>query len=392
MNMREEIINQHLIDPELCIRCNNCEEKCPTGAVTNDGRNYVVNAELCNACMSCTPGCPTGAINVWRPVRKDAAYSTTEQYQWTELPAADAALVTDEGAPQVAAGRGAPASAMQPRENLYTRNAPAIAVVKSNQRITDPASSSDIHHIVLGFGSTDFPFFEGQSIGILPPGLNTEGKPHQMRLYSIASKRDGEENVRGNLALTIKRVVDEYQGQPYHGICSNYVCDLSVGTEVEVVGPFGASFLMPDDQEATIVMICTGTGIAPMRGMIEQRYSAIGYRQGKLALFYGGRTVQDLPYHAELKQLPTDFLDFHIALSRVPNVDRLYVQDLIEKRPQQVASWLTDDNCYIYMCGLKGMESGVLDAFAAVCEKQNLNWETIQAGLDENHRLHIETY
>lgn len=49
---------QHLIDPEICIRCNTCEATCPVGAVTHDDVNYVVDAEKCNVQdrMRATPG------------------------------------------------------------------------------------------------------------------------------------------------------------------------------------------------------------------------------------------------------------------------------------------------------------------------------------------------
>ena len=60
------VIRQHLIDPEICIRCNTCEATCPVGAITHDSRNYVVDAEKCNLCMACIPPCPTGSIDNWR--------------------------------------------------------------------------------------------------------------------------------------------------------------------------------------------------------------------------------------------------------------------------------------------------------------------------------------
>jgi benzoyl-CoA 2,3-epoxidase subunit A len=47
------VIKQHLIDPEICIRCNTCEATCPVGAITHDDRNYVVDADKCNLCMAC---------------------------------------------------------------------------------------------------------------------------------------------------------------------------------------------------------------------------------------------------------------------------------------------------------------------------------------------------
>ena len=47
-----EVLRQHLIDPEICIRCNTCEETCPVDAITHDERNYVVDAAMCNCCMA----------------------------------------------------------------------------------------------------------------------------------------------------------------------------------------------------------------------------------------------------------------------------------------------------------------------------------------------------
>jgi benzoyl-CoA 2,3-epoxidase subunit A len=81
------VIKQHLIDPEICIRCNTCESVCPVGAVTHDSRNYVVDADRCNLCMACIPPCPTGSIDNWRSMPRTKAYSVEEQLQWDVLPA-----------------------------------------------------------------------------------------------------------------------------------------------------------------------------------------------------------------------------------------------------------------------------------------------------------------
>ena len=80
------LIRQHLIDPEICIRCNTCEATCPVGAITHDSRNYVVDAEKCNLCMACVPPCPTGSIDNWRTVPAATAYSVEAQLGWDELP------------------------------------------------------------------------------------------------------------------------------------------------------------------------------------------------------------------------------------------------------------------------------------------------------------------
>src|ERR1700756_3028901 len=81
-----EVLRQHLIDPEIFIRCNACEETCPIDAITHDGNNYVVKADVCNGCMACVPPCPTGAIDNWRPLLKADAYSIDEQFSWDVLP------------------------------------------------------------------------------------------------------------------------------------------------------------------------------------------------------------------------------------------------------------------------------------------------------------------
>ena len=75
---------QHLIDPEICIRCNTCEATCPVGAITHDDRNYVVDADVCNYCMACIAPCPTGSIDNWRIVA--TPYPLDEQFAWSELP------------------------------------------------------------------------------------------------------------------------------------------------------------------------------------------------------------------------------------------------------------------------------------------------------------------
>ncbi len=83
MDMTDTIvIKQHLIDPEICIRCNTCEATCPVGAITHDSRNYVVDADKCNFCMACVPPCPTGSIDNWRTMPKVTAYSVADQLTW----------------------------------------------------------------------------------------------------------------------------------------------------------------------------------------------------------------------------------------------------------------------------------------------------------------------
>jgi benzoyl-CoA 2,3-epoxidase subunit A len=432
MSTEETLIQQHLIDPEICIRCNTCEATCPVGAITHDARNYVVDADKCNLCMACVPPCPTGSIDNWRTMPRIKVYSLQEQLGWDELPAelsADA-LVELGGAPGAAAQAEAvvqnaavssaasvaaaatgtrfhsgaygatvpPWSAAHAYTQLYgpkAAQASLTATVTGNVRVTEVGSDYDTHHIVLDFGRTPFPVLEGQSIGILPPGLDERGKPHHARQYSIASPRNGERPGYNNVSLTIKRVLQDHDGQPVRGVGSNYMCDLQVGDQVQVIGPFGASFLMPNHPRSHIVMICTGTGSAPMRAMTEwrRRLRASGkFEGGKLMLFFGARTPQELPYFGPLSKLPKDFIDTEFAFSRVPGSPKRYVQDAMRDRAADLVDLLQDPDAYFYVCGLKSMEEGVVMALRDIAQAAGLDWEALGVALKQQGRLHLETY
>ncbi|CAM2163412.1 Benzoyl-CoA oxygenase component A [Paraburkholderia sacchari] len=420
-----EILRQHLIDPEICIRCNTCEETCPVDAITHDGVNYVVKADVCNACMACVPPCPTGAIDNWRNVLKAEAYGIDEQFGWDELPtqnptvgapaasalAAASTASANGNAPQAAAAqndgdaapgsgsdmvRGAtvpPWSAARPYVQLYTHKAPTTATVVGNYRLTDASTESDIHHIVLDFGTMPFPVLEGQSIGILPPGKSADGRTHHARQYSVASPRDGERPGYNNVSLTVKRVTRDYSGNATDGVCSNYLCDLKKGDVVSVIGPFGNTFLMPNHPNSHLLMICTGTGSAPMRAMTEyRRRRRLKGATGKLMLFFGARTQQELPYFGPLMNLPKDFIDTNLAFSRTPGQPKRYVQDAMRERAVDVAQLLKDGNTHIYVCGLKGMEDGVLQVLGEIAQAHGMTWDALWERLKREGRLHLETY
>ena len=424
--MSDAILDQHLIDPEICIRCNTCEASCPIGAITHDSNNYVVDADKCNFCMACVPPCPTGAIDNWRKVLRVQAYSTDAQLGWDELPAplppealedansapeatsqADAATASSavgfdaQQTHAVALAQGAtlpPWSAAHAYTNLYGPKASQTSVtatVTGNVRVTEVGKEYDTHHIVLDFGALPFPVLEGQSVGIVPPGTDERGKPHHARQYSIASPRNGERPGYNNLSLTVKRVLEDHDGQPVRGVASNYLCDLQVGDTVQVIGPFGHSFLMPNHPKSHIVMICTGTGSAPMRAMTEwrRRLRASGkFDSGKLMLFFGARTREELPYFGPLQNLPKDFIDTSFAFSRAEGQPKTYVQDLLRERAADVAAMLADPNAYFYVCGLKAMEEGVLLALQDVAQGAGMDWAQVSAQLRDHARLHLETY
>ncbi|MEO8058382.1 MAG: benzoyl-CoA 2,3-epoxidase subunit BoxA [Burkholderiales bacterium] len=403
------LIKQHLIDPEVCIRCNTCEETCPVDAITHDDRNYVVNAEVCNACGACLSPCPTGSIDHWRIVERAKVFTLQEQLGWDELPTteqagattADDSLATlvggDEAPTQVNAAVSPsstkpPHSAAVPQTHLHGVKNPISATVAGNLRLTGEHASGDVRHIVLDFGSLPFPVLEGQSIGIIPPGADAHGRPHHPRMYSVASPRTGEREGYNNLSLTVKRVVESDAVEPIPGVCSSFVCDLQKGDTVQVTGPFGASFLMPNHAGSNILMVCTGTGSAPMRAMTEHRRRLRAAGQavpGRLMLFFGARRPEELPYFGPLTKLPAEFINTQLAFSRVPGQPRQYVQDRMRERAADVAELLRGDSC-VYLCGLKGMETGVLEALRDA--GAGIDWPALHQRLVDEGRFHVETY
>jgi benzoyl-CoA 2,3-dioxygenase component A len=398
MNLPAGFVRQHLIDPEMCARCNGCEESCTRHAITHDYRNYVVDVERCDYRMDCIKACSTGAIDNWRIVPAAAAYPLEEQLAWQELPPPrplEGSVEADAvAAALVQAGRRAhaPASAARPSVNLFTPAAPGVATIIENRALTAPADGAEVRHIVLAFDGTPCPVLEGQSIGVIPPGSDSEGRPHHVRLYSVANARDGERAGSGAVAFTVKRVRQDHAGRPARGVCSNYLCDLPAGSRIQVTGPVGDTFLMPDKPGRPLLMICTGTGIAPMRGMIQRRLRVPRESGGPLYLFYGGRTPAELPYRDELQRLPDGFLDVHLALSREPGQPRTYVQDLLRRQSELITQLVLHERCYVYLCGLTGMEHGVHEALSDILREAGADWDQLLPQFLTQGRYHVEVY
>jgi len=388
-------VKQHLIDPEICIRCYTCEMTCPIGAIEHDDNNVVVNFDVCNFCMDCIPVCPTGSIDEWRIV--DTPYTLEQQFEMDELPeqadieaappsgdenAADpiAALLAE--AHKGAGGKAkAPVTASKPTVNMYNLGKPAKMKVQGNYRLTDDPDH-DVRHIILDPGALPFPVLEGQSVGIIPPGADTEGKAHLPRLYSISSPRDGERPGYHNISLTVKR--------EQHGMASNYLCDLETGAEVNVTGPFGATFLMPGASDAHLLLICTGTGSAPMRAFTMQRQRSGA--TGGMTMFFGARTPKSLPYFGPLKKVPASLMTQHLVFSREEGKSREYVQDRIVAEHDAVAELLADSRTHIYICGLRGMEEGVEKALTSIVESMGQQWTSLRDSMRDEGRYHVETY
>merc|ERR1712187_511752 len=113
----------------------------------------------------------------------------------------------------------------------------------------------------------------------------------------------------------------------YRGVCSNFICDLSEGDEVLITGPVGTEMLLPQDDDAAIIMLAAGTGIAPMRSYLRLLFSdkaganADGSRKfkGLAWLFMGVPYSKSLLYDDEHKDYTDKYPDqfrYDYAVSR----------------------------------------------------------------------------
>ena len=214
-----------------------------------------------------------------------------------------------------------------------------------------------------------------------------------MRLYSIASARDGERPNTNNLALAVKRIVERNPaGREVRGIASNWLCDLQVGETVEVIGPFGSTFLMPDDPDADLLMICTGTGVSPFRGFTHRRRRTAPNANGKLYLFYGARSADELPYFGPLQGYTQSELHRELVYSRPQGSEKEYVQDRLRRRDAEIAALLRKDTTHIYVCGMRGLDEGVEAALSEIARHHGVDWAGLRPELRRTGRLHVETY
>ena len=167
-----------------------------------------------------------------------------------------------------------------------------------SERITPASSPEEVRNLVFSTEDLSFDGQTGQCIRVLAPGQF--GNKHHARLYSIADVDDcGSEATEFTLCVRRCHYVDDFNGQEYPGVASNYLCDLQPGAGIRFQGPVGYPFAVPDDPKADLLMIGMGTGIAPFRGLVRNIYRRNGGWQGRVRLFHGARSGLEMLYMNE---------------------------------------------------------------------------------------------
>jgi len=290
--------------------------------------------------------------------------------------------------------------------NTYKNKAPFTGKVVSTKRIVGPKATGETCHIIIDHKG-DFPYWEGQSWGVIPPGTKENGKPHNVRLYSIASSRYGDDMTGKTGSLCVRRATYwcpelKADDPAKKGICSNFLCDTSAGDEVMMTGPAGKVMLMPEEDPTTdYIMVATGTGIAPYRGFIRRLFNedtpAARAYKGEAWLFLGVANTDALLYDDEFQDAKSRFpenLRIDYALSREQTNSKggkMYIQDKVEEYADEVFTKL-ENGAHIYFCGLKGMMPGIQDMLKGVAAKKNIDYDEWLKGLKKAKQWHVEVY
>ncbi|MBD1840662.1 MULTISPECIES: ferredoxin--NADP reductase [unclassified Coleofasciculus] len=291
--------------------------------------------------------------------------------------------------------------------NIYRPNNPFIGKCLSNEELVGEGGIGTVRHLIFDISQGDLRYLEGQSIGIIPPGNDNKGKPHKLRLYSIASTRHGDKVDDKTVSLCVRQL--EYKhpetGEMVYGVCSTHLCNLQVGDDVKITGPTGKEMLLPEDPNVNVIMLATGTGIAPFRAylwrMFKENERAVNtdYEYKGLAwLIFGIPTSPNILYKEELEELQQQYPEnFRLtyAISREqknPEGGRMYIQDRVAEHADELWKMIQQENTHTYICGLKGMEGGIDEALSAAAAKDGVTWSEYQRTIKKAGRWHVETY
>ncbi len=264
------------------------------------------------------------------------------------------------------------------------------AQVLTSQRITSEDSEDEVRDMELEINGF-LPVQVGQNVGVLAPGQPEFGQEHHLRLYTIADVPTTSDSGDTRIRLCVKRCwyIDDYSGERYPGIASNYLCDLLPGDELTVTGPYGQAFEIPEEADATLVLIGAGTGIAPFRAFIKHLYQHRPDFCGKVWLFHGARTGLELLYRNDLQN---DFAQYYdretfeaiAALSKRPHwSDAIDWQGALASRGEEIWKMLANSKTYVYLAGLEKIRDELDEVFrqlAGKAEKWNRRRAELVAG------------
>jgi ferredoxin--NADP+ reductase len=275
----------------------------------------------------------------------------------------------------------------------YQRTETLTATVLSNSRLTPP-EAEEVREILLQINEPGFKAEPGQSIGVIAPGSADYGNKEHFRLYTVADLPESTSEGLFVITLCVKRCdyIDEYSGELSKGVASNYLCDLKVGKNIQINGPFGLPFEMPANSTDDLILIGAGTGIAPFRAFIKKLYKENGEREGKVYLFHGARTGLEMLYTNDESDDLTQYYDKETfeafqAVSPRPNfADPIALDYEIRSRADELWEIMQKPTTRIYIAGQEKILKSLDKVFASRAASPEA-WTEFRNGMAASGRL-----
>ncbi|KAJ3120991.1 hypothetical protein HK098_004080 [Nowakowskiella sp. JEL0407] len=240
--------------------------------------------------------------------------------------------------------------------------------------LTHPGNKQEYQEFISKYRTVvdvfdSFPEIESLTIPELLCGLQVM----KARRYSISSSPRVSTH---SLTLTVGVINDVCDTKRYPGLCSNYLAVLNKGATINAaIRPCpDSAFRPPTDPRVPIMMICTGTGISPFRGFLQDR-KVSGFKSERAGgvsqtiLYYGCRNASDFIYKDDLGSFLNDGTldELHVAYSRPMEPQRkLYVQDLMLENLKKIWMFLNQSDSKIYICGSGSMGHDVVKALILI--------------------------
>ncbi|MGF1585807.1 MAG: sulfite reductase flavoprotein subunit alpha [Bacteroidales bacterium] len=221
-----------------------------------------------------------------------------------------------------------------------TRNRELKFLVKNPEFLKEYSSNRDLLDLVK-----DYPFEES------PESLLSILRHLAPRFYSVASSPLA---LPGEVHFTASIIEYRLNNREHRGVCSVYLADrVETGDSIPVFLEKNEKFRLPEDDNKPMIMIGTGTGIAPYRAFLQQReYTGA---EGKNWLFFGDRYAgSDFLYKDEVEGYSHNGLLTYLttAFSRDQSV-KVYIQHQLQKHGKELFRWIDQENAVVYICGNK---------------------------------------
>jgi ferredoxin--NADP+ reductase len=282
--------------------------------------------------------------------------------------------------------------------NRFPTDAPARVQVAANRRLT-PAGADEVRLITLDLSPAgSFPYREGQAVAVEIPGWPDKGHGSAWRYYSIASGRGGDDAGSKTLSLCVKRV---RRFDPESGIelpsATSHLCDAAPGDELNLAGPFGQTFLLPDDPASNLILVATGTGVSPFRAFLRHLYRERTDWTGQIWLFSGAKSSAEALFRDELDALAGEQPSFHyhptLSLEeQAADGGHLHVHHRMAQHGEALWALLDDPRTYLYLCGVKGMVEPVEHLLDLWSHRDGISARAFHRMLQDTNRLRVEVY